>query len=84
MIEKNQPFWYFSNLPDSIYLVTRKNISQKDTAFYKKYFTTDTSSIHHHSHKLVLGHIYNMKNQFWAGLDSRASMYCEKKFGADY
>ena len=25
------------------------------------------------------GHIYDPKNQFWAGLDSRAS-----KFGADY
>ena len=31
----------------------------------------------------VLGHIYNMKNQFWAGLSSRASTV-KKKFGADY
>ena len=27
--------------------------------------------------------IYNMKNQFWAGLGSRASTV-KKKFGADY
>ena len=31
----------------------------------------------------VLGHIYNMKNQFWAGLGSQASTV-KKKFGADY
>ena len=29
-------------------------------------------------------YIYNMKNQFWAGLSSRASMYYEKKVWADY
>ena len=29
------------------------------------------------------GHIYNMKNQFWAGLGSRASTV-KKKFRADY
>ena len=27
----------------------------------------------------LLGHVYNMKNQFWAGLGSQASMYCGKK-----
>ena len=31
----------------------------------------------------VLGHIYNMKNLFWAGLGSPASTV-KKKFGADY
>ena len=31
----------------------------------------------------VLGHIYNIKNQFWAGLGSWASTV-KKKFGADY
>jgi hypothetical protein len=30
-----------------------------------------------------LGHIYNMKNQFWAGLGSWAVLV-KKKFGADY
>ena len=30
----------------------------------------------------VLGHIYNMENQFWAGLGSRAST--EKKIGAEH
>ena len=30
-----------------------------------------------------MGHIYNMKNQFWAGLGSRAVLV-KKKFGADY
>ena len=29
-----------------------------------------------------MGHIYNMKNQFWAGLGSRAVLV-KKKFGAD-
>ena len=28
-------------------------------------------------------HIYNMKNQFWAGLGSQAVLV-KKKFGADY
>jgi hypothetical protein len=28
-------------------------------------------------------HIYNMKNQFWAGLGSRAALV-KKMFGADY
>ena len=32
---------------------------------------------------LVLGHIYGMKNQFWAGLGSWAVLV-KKKFGADY
>ena len=30
-----------------------------------------------------MGHIYDMKNQFWAGLGSRAELV-KKKFGADY
>ena len=30
-----------------------------------------------------MGHIYNMKNQFWAGLGSRAVLV-KKKFGAHY
>jgi hypothetical protein len=30
-----------------------------------------------------LGQIYNMKNQFWAGLGSQAVLV-KKKFGADY
>ena len=30
-----------------------------------------------------MGNIYNMKNQFWAGLGSRSSTV-KKKFGADY
>ena len=38
MIERNPSFWYFSNIPDSIYLVTHKNNSQKDADFYKKIF----------------------------------------------
>jgi hypothetical protein len=30
-----------------------------------------------------LGHIYNMENQFWAGLGSRAVLV-KNKFGANY
>ena len=30
-----------------------------------------------------MGHSYNMKNQFWAGLGNRA-VIVKKKFGADY
>ena len=38
--------------------------------------------IHRSVDRWVLGHIHNMKNQFLAGLGSRAST--GKKFGADY
>jgi hypothetical protein len=38
---------------------------------------------HRSGDRRVLGHFYNMKNQFWAGLGSRAVLV-KKKFGADY
>ena len=41
-------------------------------------------AIHRSVDRRVLGHFYDMKNQFWAGLDSWASKYMKKKFGADY
>ena len=51
---------------------------KKATQFEKQILI---DSMHRSVDRWVLGHIYNMKNQFWAGLGSRASTVKKKVWG---